>query len=153
MIVGFTGTRSGMTTEQKERVRTLLLWFVDEIPTKSPSAITLVHGDCVGADADAHEIARSLDMLVEIRPCDFPGMRAHCEGATFVHPVTTPFARNRAIVEVSHRMIATPATAEEQPRGGTWYTIKYSKKKGRRTYVVHPNGAYELYPSAEEVRE
>ncbi len=132
MNVGFTGTRSGMTDAQKATFGNVLAEF-------SPALFT--HGDCVGADADAHQIAVQLDVPVEIRPCNFPSMRAHCEGAAVVHPITTAFTRNRAIVDSCDLLIATPVTNEEQERGGTWYTIRYARKKGRKTIIIPPDGS------------
>lgn len=144
ITVGFTGTRNGMTPQQHFSVRHLLTGFLER------DAVTLVHGDCVGADAEVHAIALELRELrgpvrIEILPCDFPNMRAHCQGG-HVHPVTTPFRRNRTIVDFASVILAAPATADEQPRGGTWYTVRYSRKVGRRIYVVAPDGSYHHSP-------
>ncbi len=150
ITVGFTGTRNGMTPRQGAGVRNLLTTFLER------DAVTLVHGDCIGADAEVHAIALELRELggpirIEIHPCDFPDMRAHCQGG-HVHPFTTPFRRNRHIVQVSSVMIAAPATADEQPRGGTWYTIRYSREIGRRIFVVAPDGNYHHTPARDASR-
>lgn len=132
VIVGFTGSRRGMTDAQRVAFRAVL-------QALGPSLF--VHGDCVGADADAHAIARDEGVVVHIRPCDFSNMRAHCLGAARTHPTTTAFARNRAIVDGCDVLIATPPTADEQPRGGTWYTIRYARKRLRRAVILAPDGA------------
>ena len=132
MIVGFTGTRQGMTPQQRQTFRHVIL---------DKHTSMFVHGDCFGADAEAHALVHQLGIAIEIRPCDFPNSRAHCEGATYVHPTTSAFARNRAIVDGCRILVATPATAEEQPKGGTWYTIRYARKVGRPTIIIHPDGS------------
>lgn len=138
VVVGFTGTRNGMTAEQRSMVREILI---------SVEAQMVVHGDCVGADADAHAIAMDLGLDVEIRPCDFPNLRAFCKNALVVHPVTSPFRRNRQIVMQCAVLIGTPATAQEQQGGGTWYTIRYGRRVGRRMFVVAPDGSYHHTPA------
>ena len=79
-------------------------------------------------------------VTVHIRPCDYPNMRAHCEGASHAYPVTSAFARNRAIVEGCDVLIAAPPTAHELPRGGTWYTIRHARKRNRKAVIIAPDG-------------
>jgi hypothetical protein len=55
------------------------------------------HGDCIGADSEAHDIA------------DECGYRA-------------------------------PAEPLEQPRGGTWSTIRFGLKQGRTVIIILPDG-------------
>jgi len=49
MNIGFTGTRSGMNYFQKRHVSKLLEDY-------SSICVTAHHGDCVGADAEFHEL-------------------------------------------------------------------------------------------------
>jgi hypothetical protein len=37
-------------------------------------------------------------------------------------------------------LIACPCDADEQNHGGTWYTVSYARKKGKRIIIVWPNG-------------
>jgi len=53
MKVGFTGTQAGLTPKQKLELRSLLMDYRDDITE-------FHHGDCIGADADAHEIAAEI---------------------------------------------------------------------------------------------
>lgn len=61
MIVGFSGTRFGMTDYQKRNVKELLLELLPE---------EVHHGDCVGADSEFHDIVREVlpNCRIVIRP-------------------------------------------------------------------------------------
>lgn len=139
MIVGFTGTRNGMSLSQK-----LAFAELCTDPCTYPFSL-FVHGDCKGADADAHMIAYEYEKPIEIRPCDFPNSRAFCPNARTVHPVATAFARNRAIVDVCDLLIACPPIHDWQSlkRGGTVYTIRYAVKVERKVLVLLPLGGIE----------
>jgi hypothetical protein len=101
MIVGFTGTRRGMTTAQKDYLRAVLAaGGVEEFH----------HGDCVGADEEAHAIARALHIPIIIHPPILKHLRAWCEGAKLVHRVLPYLHRNHALVNSCALLYAAPAT-------------------------------------------
>jgi hypothetical protein len=58
MKTGFTGTRNGMTPQQKE-VITRLEVFTTKI-------LEAYHGDCLGSDADFHHLIREIDQTIHI---------------------------------------------------------------------------------------
>lgn len=131
MYVGFTGSREGMTEAQKATVARLLA----ELQPKQAR-----HGDCVGADADFHELARQTTAKVIIHPPSNDSARAGCIGDQILDE--KPYLqRNKDIVDNSTVMIATPNTAQEQQRSGTWSTIRYARKSGKKLYVVAPDGS------------
>jgi len=131
--IGFTGTRKGMTEHQFVRIHQLLL--IEE----RHGPVLVIHGDCIGADADFHKIARGLGLQIRIRPTF--KQRAYCEGADDIkEPVLDPLERNRLIVIDSDLMIATPSGYGEQRRSGTWATIRYARKIERHLVIVWPNG-------------
>jgi len=132
MKVGFTGTRSGMTEAQRREVTALLVRLETE---------QLHHGDCIGADADAHAIARSLDIAVVLHPPSDPKARAFCEGAASEHPPKAYLTRNKAIVAETDVLIATP-WGPEQRRSGTWATIRHARTLERPCYVVMRDGQH-----------
>ncbi len=138
--VGFTGTRRGMTDAQRGAVRAELEYGLEHY-----GIFVFTHGDCVGADAEAHTIAISLGIRVEIRPCHYSELRAYCTGAALVHPVADAHVRNRAIVDGCHSMIAAPHVDLWEPlkSGGTRSTIRYGLRKGRRYAICLPSGARE----------
>lgn len=132
MKVGFTGTRFGMTERQKAVVSSILAPI---------SFIELHHGDCVGADADCHDIVAQLRSHITIHPPVDEKHRAFKIGHETREP-KTHFARNRDIVIETDILIATPFNPFEESRGGTWYTIDYARKKKRWNVVVWPDGSY-----------
>src|SRR5579864_7328642 len=105
--IGFTGTRFGMTDAQFDALAKLL---DDHMPNE------FHHGDCVGADAQAHTAVRIYreksrrDVAIHIRPSESAELRAFCvalAGDT-VHAGKANFARNREIVDSTDLLIATP---------------------------------------------
>ncbi len=138
--IGFTGTRNGMTREQKLAVERLLdtLW---------PDVV--VHGDCVGADADFDGICGAIGITRHVRPCTYENMRAHCEkhGAIVVAEPKRPMARNRDIVAdatPAGALIACPPNRERIKSGsGTWATIGFGERAGVRVFRVYPDGEVE----------
>lgn len=133
--LGFTGTRHGMTPEQKRTLRIVL---------RKHEGWWLSHGDCLGADEEFHRIARRLGFdsnSIWIHPPARSELRAHCEappGRIFL-PKTYK-ERDRVIVEMSARVLAAPAEAEEQLRGGTWFTVRCARELGRPVKIILPNG-------------
>lgn len=136
--VGFTGTRYGMTTAQRTTLLTLLAggrWAV------------LHHGDCVGADAEAHHAARLSGLAVVIHPPINSRFRANMKGDKSLPPL--PYLdRNRAIVASAERVIAAPVSTG-QLISGTWYTVRYALIQGKPVSVIRRNGTV---MSDEEVR-
>lgn len=134
--IGFTGTRHGMTDAQKQRLQWLLAGM--------PRPAWLHHGLCVGADAEAHEIALAMDMLIEGHPPTNPKMMAKLEGFGFLNMPLPYLVRNRRIVDKTSELIAAPRN--EAIVGGTWSTIHYAKGVGRKVTIIYAHGAVEVYP-------
>lgn len=137
MIIGFTGRSGGMSEEQEEAVRSIIL--TDFHWNKKPIAWGL-HGDCVGADAEFNKICRENLIPTRVRPCTITGMRAFCEAKEIAEP-KAPMQRNRDIVADADVMIACPPNYVEIKRGsGTWATIKFTRRAKKPLYIVFPNG-------------
>jgi len=130
MKVGFTGTISGMSEAQRAQV---IAWL------KELGAAQLHHGDCTGADADAHAIARSLGLEVIVHPPTNDKARAFCKGAAAEREPKDYLRRNKAIIDETDVLVATPY-GPEQRRSGTWATIRYARKRGRACYLVMRDG-------------
>jgi len=133
LSIGFTGTRKGMTDTQKQTVHGLLnAWKGDY------DNVTTHHGDCLGADAEFHEIARNLGLFVYIHPPTDDKLQAHCVG-DYTYTPKHYLTRNAHIVDDSHVLVAAPASMRDIT-GGTWWTIRNARLKGREVHVIDPEG-------------
>lgn len=126
---GFTGTRYGMTTAQRGALMVFL----------SGGSGEFHHGDCMGADAEAHDIAYDLGYVIVGHPPSTGGWRAG-KNCTVLLPEKPYLARNRDIVDATIALIAAPQLSDEQSRGGTWSTVRYARKRGKPVVIIHPDG-------------
>jgi len=135
--ISFTGTREGMTDEQKATVEKIL---------RKIRPAWIVHGDCVGADTDFHNIAEALrrefnydHFRIRVRPCDHES-RAWNQNYDEICEVRPPLSRNKDIVHDGSILIATPLQQGEIRRSGTWHTIRFAKGLTQPVAIVWPNG-------------
>lgn len=134
-VIGFTGTRNGMSNEQWLTVKRILA--MQEL-----GCIGL-HGDCVGADADFDRACEERGMETFCLPCTFDSMRAHCTEA--LQEPKPPMQRNRDIVQHCAKIIACPPNKERIKKGsGTWATIGFAEKAGKPLAIVYPDGTCEI---------
>lgn len=131
--IGFTGTQRGMTQAQKTRLQRAADYYAVHGYT------TFHHGDCIGADAEAHEVFTAAGFVVVLHPPISTHKRAFCE-ANFVEPPFEYMTRNHHIVDCANVMLATPGEPDEQLRSGTWATIRYARKCGKELWVITPDG-------------
>ena len=99
----------------------------------------LHHGDCIGADEEAHGLARAFGFRIVLHPPSDPRKRAYCEADATRTPVGY-LVRNRRIVDECQLLVATPKLHAEEVRAGTWSTIRYAAKIGRPLIVILPDG-------------
>lgn len=129
MIVGFSGSRNGLSLPQAAVVVEVLA-----------DADEFHHGDCVGADEAAHRLARSVGVRTVGHPPTYRGLRAFCDVDEERPPL--PFLqRNRRIVAETDLLVACPAEAFEVIRSGTWTTIRYARAAKRPVVVVSRDGS------------
>jgi len=133
MIAAVTGTRFGATIDQ---VVALEEWLMRE------KIEVLHHGDCVGVDATAAAKARLQGCRIICHPPVQTSDRAYVESDDTRGPLTY-LARNRAMADEAKRLVALPRGFEEEERGGTWYTIRYARKRGYPVTVIWPDGRIE----------
>lgn len=131
MIGGFTGTHRGMSTQQKMAVEKIL----EACPIHE-----FHHGDCVGADAEAHTIAKDLNIFTIGHPPSDPKSRAWCSFDKILEPKQY-LKRNMDIVKACDLIIAAPSFNVETMRSGTWATIRYARKHKRDIFIVFPDGS------------
>jgi hypothetical protein len=138
MRIGFTGTRYGMTPAQQER-------FVDLIKALDFSSGTVTefhHGSCEGADVEAHALVRQYlpDVKIVVHPSKKKDHEVEVAGDV-VMPELGHLSRNQKIVKHTDVLIATPFHADEQQFGGTWFTVRFARKMGRRRLIIRPDGS------------
>lgn len=134
MIVGFTGTQTGLTRAQLASLDGVVsaLWMIDP-------GLVAHHGDCIEADASFHTICESHQIKLIGHPPDTDGKRAHCRFDE-ERPPLPYLIRNRNIVDTSNIMIACPKEDRMQIRSGTWATVRYATQIGRPIAFVFPLG-------------
>jgi hypothetical protein len=131
--VGFTGTQRGMTELQMAALRAVLRQF-------EPGEFH--HGDCIGADDEAAQVAALLEYTVHRHPPTDPSKRAYAP-YDVEWPAKPYLVRNQEIVDASEVLIAAPKSKTEEVRSGTWATIRYARKLGRDLYIIWPNGGWD----------
>lgn len=97
------------------------------------------HGDCIGADAQAHEIALFLKVPVHIHPPLCPGKRAF-KHSRFTYPPKLYLERNQDIINSCNILIACPKSRIEEARSGTWATIRHARRKHKEIKIIWPEG-------------
>jgi hypothetical protein len=128
MKIGFTGTQIGMSLHQKEQ---FVLGMLDLNPTE------FHHGDCIGADAEAHDIVREFfpDVKIVAHPPEFSGKRAFKKCDEYRMPL--PYlVRNHIIVDETDFLFGSPKDDIEELRSGTWATIRYSRKLNKQQRIL-----------------
>jgi len=132
MKVGFTGTREGMSQFQQEQFALLIY---------NLGCTEFHHGDCEGADKEAHDILRQIfpHIKIVVHPPKSNYLRAYCTGDEMRDPEEY-LVRDEAIVNETEYLIGSPLTDVEQFRSGTWYTIRYAKKTKKPNTILKRHG-------------
>lgn len=134
MILGFTGTREGMTVNQRSQIWS---WLGRQYVTE------FHHGCCVGADTQCADLVLDTQAhsLMVGHPSTLSGHYSRLAAGicNSLLPARPPLERNRDIVDTCDVLLACPKGPEEV-RSGTWATIRYARKCGKRIVIVWPNG-------------
>lgn len=132
MIIGITGTQQGTTAKA---LLELVLYLND--------ATEMHHGDCIGADAQAHDVClkHAPHVRITVHPPEIAAKRAYKRGDE-VRPALPYLARNREIVRACDRLLAFPS-GPEKLRSGTWSTVRYAVRVGKPVTVIYPDGSKE----------
>lgn len=139
--IGITGTRNGMTQNQKE----VFIDVLEHVIFLYPEIEQFHHGQCIGVDVEAAVICED---YFDLRIVSHPPIKNNLIGICTNHivkPAAGYFERNRDIVLDSDLMFVIPFTEEKQDKGGTWYTFNYSLKLNKPTILILPSGKIELF--------
>jgi hypothetical protein len=127
--LSITGTSRGATEYQLEEITSILNLHY------SPN-IEFHHGNCIGVDFQAANIAKRLGYEVICHP--------HLDDK-IIHDsdqvmVSLPhFVRNRILVNICDMLIVAPFESTPQKLGGTWYTYDYAVKINKPVTLIYPN--------------
>ena len=144
MILGFTGTRAGLTLEQREGLAAVFAVLPDQ----------LMHGGAVGADTEFDEWYRSVGWGAITKIDIYPATPARSEFWNFryagigfawltIHEPMPPLERNEIIARKCDHLLACPAEPVERFRGGTWATVRYARAAGKPITKLLPDGTIE----------
>jgi len=129
--MGFSGTRYGMTNGQSKKVAEIINWFRPQ---------EFHHGDCIGSDAEAHEIVSKHEYIWTVgHPPIDDSKRAFCKFDQ--ERLAQEYkARDRRIVIESNILVATPKDPFEVLHSGTWTTIRYGLEANIPVLIVRADG-------------
>ena len=139
--LGVTGTRYGISQEQFLAAQA---WLQKPFWNRDFELVEFHQGDCVGADAQLSFMVRMAHPKCKIigHIPEKSDLREYFENDEEREP-TNYLARNRNIVNEVDMLIAFPAH-KDMSKGGTWYTIKYAKKQGKKVGIFHFDGTREM---------
>lgn len=138
MKLGFTGTREKLADAQ---IIALRAWLEANRPTE------FHHGACLGADATAALQVKAIygrSVRLIARPGNMPKYASQpaLDVSDERHPPVYTLTRNKSIVENTDLLLACPS-GPEVLRSGTWSSIRWARKLGRRVIIVWPDGRVE----------
>ena len=134
IVIGFTGTQLGLTTDQHVEMRQHFKQF------RNANAGWMHNGDCEGADKEAGELWQAMCGGIHLHPPTVRYKRAWLKAERTEKP--RPYLdRNKDIVDASTVLIATPDSPVERIRSGTWSTVRYARKLGRPILIIYPDGS------------
>ncbi|HSW91512.1 MAG TPA: hypothetical protein VLG09_02610 [Candidatus Saccharimonadales bacterium] len=126
-----------MTREQRDS-------FIRLVAELDP--VQFRHGDCIGADSDAHDIITRYgnDTYIIIHPPKNERYRAFKDG-NIILEAKRYLERNKDIVDLSDVLVSCPKTAENKMSGGTGFTIRYALSHACPVIIILPDGTLERY--------
>jgi hypothetical protein len=141
MKLSFTGTRDGLSVPQQGRLVSWLCLDADPFPTEFHTGL------CVGADELATKIVHEFALagreprIVGHPPDDDKLVSARARSlCRELRPPRPYLERNHAIVDETETLVACPKGMSEEWRSGTWATVRYGRKQGKRVVIIWPDG-------------
>lgn len=135
MKVGFTGTQVGMSKYQIDAVADYLAEL-----TKRGEGDEAHHGKCIGADVQFHNLAHQLGYFIVGYPCNIYSKQSQVIVCDMEREEKPPLERNKDIVGTCDILLATPKEYHEITRSGTWSTIRFARRIGRKHMIILPDG-------------
>jgi hypothetical protein len=132
MNIGFTGTQRGMSPAQ-------IVALTDMLRARFKEGNKFHHGDCIGADQQASEIARTIGYEIHCHPPVNESKRAFTEYDA-VYEAEDYLIRNANIVHSADALIGTPNNFKNVTKSGTWWTIRRAMKAHLPIHIIYPDG-------------
>ena len=135
--ISMTGTRriNTLTKQQLTNFKDLMKEY------RNKGYTHLNHGDCVGADALAHDIAIELGLKVIVHPPSNPKSRAYCNGENVLILAEREYkVRNQSLVKNGDVLLALPDSNQEYKRSGTWYSVRQARRTMLPIIICYPDG-------------
>jgi hypothetical protein len=130
--LGMTGTsKKDLTVVQKD----LSLEFILRV-----NPLRVHHGICIKADEQFHHLIERNFPHIHIIGHPPINKFKMARGLVF-HSICKSkeyLARNRDIVDSSQMLLAFPENEYESIRSGTWYTVRYARKKNIPIRIIAP---------------
>jgi hypothetical protein len=146
IVVGITGTQTGLTDNQRKTLEKTFKLFETNFKN-----FHLLHGDCVGVDCEAHCLYLRMNFggKIIIFPPKNNIKRAYCtslqSSQTIILPEEEYLVRNKNIVQNADILIACPKEENgEMIRSGTWFTVRYAKNFYNKIILIRPSGKIEI---------
>lgn len=143
MKVGFFGTRYGTTSVQFNVLQELI---------SKLDMTEFHHTDYVGADAQAHDLVRSVFPKVRIytHPQNSFSYRAFCRGDVIRQG--SPFlVRNRVLIKSVDTIVIVPSTMQADWRSSVWIAARKANALHRLVIMVLPDGTIQNIERTEAV--
>ena len=137
MKMGFTGTQTGITNNQRAGISFIIGAHND--------MHEFHHGICIGADEAAHELIRIL--LPDVKIVGHPPTNESKMADLIVDTRREPrpyLTRNHDIANETDKLIVCPRGMVVIERSGTWATYRYAKKLNKPTITIWPTGDMEI---------
>lgn len=139
MIVSVSGTREGASDAQLLALAETLLHY-----TGLHKTIELHHGDCLGVDQQAAEMAAMMQHTTVSHPPTKDNMRAFHE-SDVVMPAKGYLERDRDLAELCDVLVALPLVHDVNANSGTWYTIRHAMRINKDIIVIDRDGITHHY--------
>jgi hypothetical protein len=134
--IGFAGSRTGMTDTQIQKVKEVLAKY---------DVVEVHHGDCLGADAQFHDICTEKGLKIIVHPPLSKEFRAFkTTGSTTILTEKAYNARNTELVESCDFFIGCPAKWKTNPHSGTWKILECALQQKMSAQIFPKDLEYHL---------
>lgn len=143
MNIGFTGSRHGMSEQQKVAFTAMIK------QAALTDHVNFHYGMCIGSDDQAAHIVNAIigtnrdHRDIYGHPPINQKFYAPYPDCDYIAEPAEYLIRNRHIVDACDFLIVCPYGIVEKHRSGTWSTVRYARKQKRPIVFIWPDGSIE----------